>query len=108
MLSRSERPPRYQGTTWWMWQSSNGTAAVRVDARSVHRPQCEPLRRSGDACGAADVERLATTVEHDRDDLGLAAQPPHGGDRECCGVVGLADRAAREAGTQRVVVDQDD
>ncbi len=108
MLSRSERPPRYQGTTWWIVAVVERDRAVRVDARSVHRPQCEPLRRSGDACAAwptssawprpSSTTGMISASQH---------QPPHGGDRECRGVVGLADRAAREAGTQRAVVDQD-
>ena len=49
---------RSQGTTWWIWQSSNGTRAGRPDAGAVHRPQGRPLRRCRQPLRASDGERL--------------------------------------------------
>ena len=35
-----------------------------------------------ESCGASDVEDLAVAAEADRDQVGVAGQPPDGGDRE--------------------------
>ena len=55
--------------------------AVKVAARAVHSSQCPSLLSVGGPFGASNVEDLAFTVQHSRQDLGVTAQPPDGGDR---------------------------
>ena len=107
MLSRSDRPNRSHGVTWWIWQWSNADVAVGVGAGAVHRPQGSALGPVGDSLFASDGECFAVGAEHDGDDGGFAAQPPDGVDRERDPVGGLTDRRRMEPIHQRGQVDVD-
>ncbi len=86
----------------------DGHGAVRVAAGAVHGSEGVALGGGGGAVAAADVEGSAVAVEHDRQDVGVAAHPPEGGHREGDAVGGLAHPGIVKAGDQGVVVDEGD
>ena len=65
--------------------------------------RCAGVATRADASG---VERLSLAVEHDGQDLGIAAQSAHRGDRQRSAVVGLAHGSGVQTRTQRVEVDE--
>ena len=80
--------------------------AAGVGAGAVHRPQRPALLAGGDPLGAADVEGDPVAVEDDRDDVGVAAQPPDRGDGHLLAGRGLTHGVVVQPVTQRVQVDQ--
>ena len=52
--------------------------ASRPDAAAVSNGEGAALRPTEEALGSAEVEDLAVTAEHDRDDVGIRSQPPSG------------------------------
>ena len=78
LVGPSSRPHQ---AMWWMSQAENttvqsGWAQVRCIARNA-----PALGRGGGSSGASDVEDLAGTTEHDRQDVGVTAQSSHRLDR---------------------------
>ena len=80
--------------------------AAGMGAGAVHRPQRSALFAGGDALGMPDVQGDTVTVEHDRHDVSVAAQPAHRGDGDCLAGRCLAHRTVVQPVAQRVEVDE--
>ena len=105
-LARSVEPPCCHGVDVVDVAVVEADGAAGVGAGAVHRPQRPALVSCRHPLGSPDVEGDTVAVEHDRDDVGVAAQPADRGHGH--GLTGrrLAHRAVVQPVSQRVEVDQ--
>ena len=78
-----------------------------MSAGAVERSECPSLGAGGDPSGAPNMEHLTGGAKHHRENVGLAAEPPDGLDRERDAIDRLADRGRVNAIDERRPVDED-
>ena len=78
---------------------------VADDAAEIASGDCQPLSRCGEACSAAEPQRLALCPEDGRDDLGIAGQPSDRVDGQRSAVF---ERAGAELLAEKVEVGDDE
>ena len=78
---------------------------VADDAAEIASGDCQPLSRCGEACSAAEPQRLALCPEDGRNDLGIAGQPSDRVDGQRSAVF---ERAGAELLAEKVEVGDDE